>query len=138
MEINLYDNYQKPFGVEAGEIMTKVGEYFGTEKTVSLILTDDAEIWSLNRQFRGVDRPTDVLSFPADEEEYLGDIFISVDRLLAQAEEYGHSAEREFAFLLVHGLLHLMGYDHHDPEKEQEMFTKQEEILNALGYRRIK
>lgn len=138
MEINLYDNYQKPFGVEVGEIMTKVGEYFGTEKTVSLILTDDAEIWSLNRQFRGVDRPTDVLSFPADEEEYLGDIFISVDRLLAQAEEYGHSAEREFAFLLVHGLLHLMGYDHHDPEKEQEMFTKQEEILNALGYRRIK
>ncbi|HHZ18414.1 MAG TPA: rRNA maturation RNase YbeY [Acholeplasmataceae bacterium] len=138
MEINLYDNYQKPFGVEAGEIMTKVGEYFGTEKTVSLILTDDAEIWSLNRQFRGVDRPTDVLSFPADEEEYLGDIFISVDRLLAQAEEYGHSAEREFAFLLVHGLLHLMGYDHHDPEQEQEMFTKQEEILNALGYRRIK
>lgn len=118
--------------------MTKVGEYFGTEKTVSLILTDDAEIWSLNRQFRGVDRPTDVLSFPADEEEYLGDIFISVDRLLAQAEEYGHSAEREFAFLLVHGLLHLMGYDHHDPEQEQEMFTKQEEILNALGYRRIK
>lgn len=138
MEINLYDNYQKPFGVEVGEIMTKVGEYFGTEKTVSLILTDDAEIWSLNRQFRGVDRPTDVLSFPADEEEYLGDIFISVDRLLAQAEEYGHSAEREFAFLLVHGLLHLMGYDHHDPEQEQEMFTKQEEILNALGYRRIK
>jgi len=138
MEIEIYNNYQKFLSFPAAEIAGKVGEYFAAEKSASLVLTDDEEIKDLNLKFRGIDSPTDVLSFPADESDYLGDIFISVDRLIVQAAEYGHSPEREFAFLLVHGILHLLGYDHENEEAEREMFSKQEEILNALNYRREK
>ena len=68
--------------------------------------------------------------------DYLGDIFICVEKVFSQAEEYGHAPEREFAFLVVHGLLHLKGYDHCTEEEESRMIAKQEEILNAINYRR--
>lgn len=138
---------------------------------VSLTLTDDAGIQALNRQYRGLDKPTDVLSFPllettedellvlTDEDEYevleddseqwtdesiagdpmselLGDIVISVPRAIAQAEEYGHSVERELGFLFVHGFLHLLGYDHDDEANEREMQAKQEETLAKAGLTR--
>ena len=118
------------------------------EAEVSLTLVDDARIHELNREYRGVDRPTDVLSFALQEEtedepeildyedDLLGDIIISVERARAQAIEYGHSFERELSFLAVHGCLHLLGYDHLEPEEEKVMFGKQEDILNALGIRR--
>ncbi len=119
-------------------------EGFGGIAEVSVTLTDDETIHDLNLRFREVDRPTDVLSFPTfddepDGEGYipLGDIVISMERAAEQAREYGHSFERETAFLCVHSVLHLLGYDHElSPEDEKEMFAKQEEILTQMGLTR--
>ena len=122
-------------------------------------MSDNEEICALNSRFRGIDRPTDVLSFPNVDYEspsdftgieaseadyfdpesgelYLGDIVISVDKVYEQAEEYGHSVMREYAFLLAHSMLHLMGYDHMDPEEAARMERRQEEILNRLNITR--
>lgn len=124
---------------------------FGTKAEISLMFTDDEEIRELNREHRNIDRATDVLSFPLleydedgniieeymdfnpDGEMFLGDIVISLERASAQAEEYGHSFEREIGFLTVHSMLHLFGYDHMTPEDEEEMFGYQEDILKAMG-----
>ena len=112
------------------------------ETEVSLTLVDDVTIQNLNRDYRGVDAPTDVLSFSLEESreeepafedlsavKILGDIVISLETASRQSEEYGHSLEREVAFLTVHGLLHLLGYDHQRPEEEAEMEQMQEVIL---------
>ena len=129
------------------------------EVQVFVLLTDDEEIRQMNRDHRGIDRPTDVLSFPMAEypvpgdfsdvedrepdafhpatgELMLGDIIISMDRMAAQAEEYGHSRIRELAFLTAHSMLHLMGYDHMEDEERQVMERRQEEILAICGYSR--
>lgn len=111
---------------------------------VCLLVTSAARIRALNRDFRGVDAVTDVLTFPAREGEvlpgpadaYLGDIAVCRARAKAQAISYGHSFERELAFLAVHGVLHLLGYDHMQPEGEAVMCQKQEQILTKLGYLR--
>lgn len=113
-------------------------EKIGCFKKATLILIDNTEMQDLNLQFREKDYPTDVLSFPSFEKNYLGEIFISTDKVKEQAKDYGHSAEREFAFLLVHGMLHLLGYDHHTNVEETIMFGKQNEILKKLPYRRNK
>lgn len=136
MKINLYNNYGN-IDFDFEKIIADIENYFQRTEEVSLILVDAEEIQTLNRDFRKVDRVTDVISFEGEEENYLGDIFICVDKVYSQAEEYGHGPEREFAFLLVHGLLHLQGYDHMNSEDEKIMLAKQEEILNALNYRRI-
>ena len=111
---------------------------------VSVSLVDDDEIWELNRRFRHVDRPTDVLSFPQEDEteneageRLLGDIIISLERAKAQAAEYGHSLRRELAFLTAHSMLHLLGYDHREPEEEKDMFARQEAILQQAGIPRV-
>ena len=129
------------------------------EAEVSILLTTDEEVRKLNYSSRGLDRPTDVLSFPMLEydrpgdfswlesepqdafdpetgELMLGDIVISKDKVLAQAEEYGHSPLREYAFLIAHSMLHLLGYDHMEPEDAAVMEKKQSEALNALGITR--
>ncbi|MGI6332293.1 MAG: rRNA maturation RNase YbeY [Zhaonellaceae bacterium] len=115
---------------------------------VSLVLVDDKKIQELNRDYRGIDRPTDVLSFPLREavedegpkvsvdEWLLGDIVVSMETALRQAEEYGHSLERELGFLIVHGCLHLLGYDHQREEERQVMREKEEAILTSLGLTR--
>ncbi len=114
---------------------------------VSVTLTNDEHIHSLNREYRGLDRPTDVLSFafvdseePEIEEgpetEVLGDIIISLERAWAQAQEYGHSMERELSFLTVHGMLHLLGYDHMEEEERMEMEEEQRYIMGKLGISR--
>jgi len=112
---------------------------------VSVTITDDEEIHILNNEYRGVDRATDVLSFPLDEadelgkggeNDVLGDIVISLERAQAQAQEYGHSLEREVAFLTVHSVLHLLGYDHMSEAEETEMFDRQREILDEMRIRR--
>ncbi|MBX6395245.1 MAG: rRNA maturation RNase YbeY [Alicyclobacillaceae bacterium] len=134
---------------DAEELVTRVLEEAArregvSDAEVSVTLVDDRRIWELNREYRGVDRPTDVLSFAMregeeepvlgeDGRELLGDIIISVETAERQAREYGHSLERELAFLAVHGFLHLLGYDHQSPEEEGVMFAKQEEVLTALG-----
>ena len=108
------------------------------------ILIDTPErIQTLNREFRNVDRVTDVLTFPAWEGEislsadgYLGDIMICYERAKEQAAEYGHSLERELSFLAVHGVLHLLGYDHMNEPDEHIMRERQTEILNGIGVTR--
>ena len=103
---------------------------------VSVLITDDEGIAELNRGYRGKDAPTDTLSFPLEEQDELGDIVISLERAAAQAKEYGHSPDREIAFLSAHSMLHLLGFDHQTPEEEAEMFGLQEKILNTLGFKR--
>ena len=112
-------------------------EHYTGHAELSLTFTDDQKIHALNLKYRNVDRPTDVLSFPMEDEETLGDIVISLERAKAQAETYGHSFEREAAFLCVHSVLHLLGYDHERSEaEEKDMFSRQEEILSRMGLTR--
>ncbi len=133
------------------------------ETEVNVVLTDNKSIHEINRETRNVDAPTDVLSFPmieygvpADfdslEEEMelspgdyfnpdsgeliLGDIVISVEKVMEQAEKYGHSQERELAFLVAHSMMHLFGYDHMEAEEAKVMEAKQEDVLRALGISR--
>ena len=111
----------------------------------NLIIVDNKYIHELNKTYRNIDRETDVITFALEdestiiipnEERILGDIYISIDKAKAQAEEYGHSLLRELSFLAVHGFYHLLGYDHQTPEEEKVMFQKQEEVLDSYGIRR--
>lgn len=115
-----------------------------SDSLVEIILIDDEKIHEINKQYRGVDRPTDVISFAFQDMEditisnitNLGEIYISLDKVKSQAKEYGHSERRELGFLTVHGLLHLLGYDHMNSEDEKEMFKLQEDILKVYGLER--
>ena len=123
----------------------KVGELYGVENgEVSVTLTNNEYIHTLNKQYRGIDRPTDVLSFALNESEepdvedgpdvnVLGDLVISVERAKEQAADYGHSVKREIAFLTVHGMLHLLGYDHVEEEDRIEMEAEQRFVMEKLG-----
>ncbi len=118
---------------------------------ISITLTTPEHIHDINKQYRNVDKETDVLSFPMFEkeeleqkiksqdfghEDILGDIVISIEKVKGQAKEYGHSFEREFSYMIVHGFYHLMGYDHIKEEDKVIMRPKEENILNKLGIRR--
>lgn len=126
------------------------------EAEISLLLTTDEEIHKMNLEFRQIDRPTDVLSFPMAEydtpgdfscidensddlfnpetgELILGDIVISKDKVLFQAEQYGHSPKREYAFLIAHSMLHLFGYDHMEEEERLDMENRQREIMQKVN-----
>lgn len=140
----------------AREVVEAAMDYveFPYEAEVNLLLTMNEQIHEMNRNFRQIDRPTDVLSFPmVDYEEagefdfleerddcfdpesgelILGDIVISKEKVLVQAEEFGHSPKREFAFLIAHSMLHLFGYDHMEDEERLEMERMQREILEKL------
>lgn len=132
--------YKKDFEqvlARACKVLKRQGDW-----TLSVIYVTPEQIHEINRDYRGIDRPTDVISFAMQddmsnillEEEAceLGDIFINVDAIRAQAKEYGHSIRREACFLFCHGLLHLMGYDHMEPEDEKEMFHLQDVILDEM------
>lgn len=129
---------------------------FPYEAEINLTLTNNEGIWEINKEFRQIDRPTDVLSFPMLEyetagdfsfldDEYsddfnpdtgealLGDIIISIEKVYEQAENYGHSVEREFAFLITHSMLHLFGYDHMEESEAKVMEQKQKEILEQMN-----
>lgn len=130
-------------------VLQKTAEVYAlaAENEVSVVLVDDGAIHELNRNYRGKDCATDVLSFALNEgeepevidgpgETLLGDIIISLPTAARQAEEYNHSLERELAFLTVHGMLHLLGYDHMDEAERQEMRGEEEHILGLLGITR--
>ena len=112
--------------------------------TFNVIFVDNEKIHEINREYRGIDRETDVISFALEDSEdivlpcgrILGDIYISFERMKSQALEYGHSEKREMLFLCIHGLLHLLGYDHMTKEDEKVMFKEQEDILNGYGVTR--
>lgn len=158
------EEVEVPFDFDYKEVAKQVidmaldMEEFPFESEVDITLTDDAAIQEINKEFRQLDKSTDVLSFPLIEyksagnfsdlenqddifnpetgEAMLGDIVISVEHVLKQAEEYGHSIKREYAFLIAHSMLHLMGYDHMTPPEAKVMEEKQENILNALNITR--
>lgn len=165
MTIQYEEECQVPFSFDYRAMAEKVirealdHENCPYEAEINLTLTSNVEIRVMNYEYREIDRATDVLSFPMLEydepadfeylenawaecfnpesgELLLGDIVISAEKVLEQAEAYGHSVEREFAFLIAHSMLHLMGYDHMEPEEAKVMETKQEEILNALKINR--
>lgn len=105
-------------------------------KSFSVIFVTDEKIKELNKTYRNIDSETDVLSFPSDEDDYLGDVFISLEKARTQAVEYKHSLNREVGFLAVHGYLHLSGYDHKTKESEKKMNDLTEEILGKANLKR--
>lgn len=137
------------------ELILTSGKELGLDENfeLSITLVDNEKIQEINRDYRSIDQVTDVISFAIednDDEEFwdffeeedfpiprlLGDIFISIDRTKEQAKDYGHSFERELGFLVVHGFLHLNGYDHQTEAEEKEMFALQEKILKEHGLER--
>lgn len=159
MDIYIDDRYDGEFIDDLEEIINKSAkmviehEEFDLDVEISVSIVDNNEIRQINKEFRGIDKETDVLSFPLleydengnyisedfsedDENILLGDIIISWDKVISQAEEYGHGLERELGFLVVHSMLHLLGYDHEEPEQEKEMFALQDVILNKIGLMR--
>lgn len=110
----------------------------------NVIIVDDNMIHNLNKKYRGINRPTDVITFALEDykdvEEpiikVLGDVYISYDKVIKQADDYGHSKTRELCFLAVHGLLHLLGYDHMKKEDEKKMFELQKELLYEYGIKK--
>lgn len=165
MTVNIENEYLSEISIDylhiIHDVVEAAVEYVGCryDTEVNVLLTDNEQIQEINRDNRGIDRPTDVLSFPMIEfqepeafeiveehpEDYfnsdtgellLGDIVISMDKVYEQAQEFGHSAERELAFLVAHSMLHLSGYDHEEEEERLLMEAKQEEILQNKGYTR--
>ena len=110
----------------------------------NIIIVGNDDIHALNNEYRGIDKPTDVISFALEDEKtnfkqevrVLGDIYISYDKVIEQAKEYGHSELREICFLAIHGLLHLLGYDHINKEDETKMFKLQKELLESYGIKK--
>lgn len=110
----------------------------------NIIIIDNEKIHEINKEYRNIDRETDVISFAMEDNkdiEYedfrlLGDIYISIDKVISQAAEYGHSELREICFLATHGILHLLGYDHMKPDDEKEMFNLQNELLDGYNIKR--
>ncbi|MFN2305188.1 MAG: rRNA maturation RNase YbeY [Anaerolineales bacterium] len=119
-------------------IQTTLSEFKQTEVDLTLRLTNDAEMLPLNRTFRGIDLTTDVLSFNQDFTDpetgrfYLGDIIISIERALEQAPKQDHTLNEECTYLAIHGILHLLGFDHDTPQKTAEMWKIQENIFNQV------
>lgn len=140
-----YDKYNEEYFLKLSEVIfnhLKLNNYFIFDIT---IVTLD-EIHRINKEYRNIDRPTDVISFAFEDEvegenkiirndnlpRTLGEIFICYEKCQMQSEEYGHSLDREIAFLFTHGVLHLLGYDHMNEEDEKEMFKIQDEIMDLL------
>lgn len=159
-DIRLFDRFEKVIRRVVRAVLDE--EECPYEAQVNVVITDNEAIREVNREYRQIDAATDVLSFPmleydapgdldwlTEEEDYnpdcfdpdtgellLGDIMISAEKVISQAEEYGHSRERELAFLTAHSMLHLFGYDHMEEEERAVMEEKQRELLNGLGITR--
>ena len=130
---------------ELKELLLKVCNDFELDSgEFNIIVVGEEKIQELNKEYRNIDRVTDVISFALEDEKMfnisdyrmLGDIYICLNKAKSQADEYGHSFKRELSFLAIHGLLHLLGYDHMTKEEEEVMFNKQEEVLSKYGIER--
>lgn len=142
IEVQNENNYD----VDASRLKTAVEtvlrqQQVQADSALTIVLTDNDEVAALNRQYRGVDAPTDVLSFPADEPPieipdeppYLGDLIVAYPYAASQAEQHNHPLKDSFDLLVIHGTLHLLGYDHDTPEHRSEMWNAQENALKAVG-----
>jgi probable rRNA maturation factor len=143
--IHIESNYSIPKKLlERAVKSTLQNQSESLDSELTLVLTDDAQIQELNREYLGNDKPTDVLSFPASETDpetgsrYIGDIIISVPYAAKSAENAGHAMEAEVQLLVVHGVLHLLGYDHAEADEKARMWKAQSEILKTLGLGDIK
>ena len=147
-EVAIYNKTDEEFTYSdiIEKVVNKAFEVEGVKKaSCSIIIVDNTFIHKLNKEYRGIDRVTDVISFALEDDKsmiipddirLLGDIYICLDKAREQAKEYGHSLERELCFLAVHGVYHLLGYDHENEEEAKIMFKKQEEVLMEYGITR--
>ncbi len=141
LKINIVNNYNDATK-EYKKIIKKVvkgvvkEEKYRKHSSVNFILINNEEIHEINLKYRNIDRPTDVISFEDNEDDTLGDIFISIDKVVEQAKEYGHSFTRELGFLVCHGTLHCLGYDHIVDSDRLIMEEKQKKILDNVGLKR--
>ena len=141
MRINFYNNSNEKIW-RYQRLIKRLFKTINRRDTFNLIFVTEDEIKEINKQYRNIDKVTDVISFAAVDDQdrsdfrSLGDIFLCVKRAKEQAIEYGHSNDREFAFLAVHGYLHLCGFDHMTKEDEEIMFKKQDDILLKAGIKR--
>jgi len=137
MKIKIFNQTEEKIG-QIKRLLKKVFKNVDENQHIQIIFVTSSSICELNKTYRNIDKPTDVLSFPNDDEldDTLGDIFISIEQARLQADEYGHSFDREIAFLAVHGYLHLKGYDHHNDEDEKKMIVEQEKILALANLER--
>ena len=145
--VEFFNEYKKP--VEELDLLKDFINY-ALEKLqlknvmFNVIIIDNDSIHKINKEYRGIDRPTDVITFALEDDKkidtpevrILGDIYISYDKVISQAQEYGHSTKRELCFLGVHGLLHLLGYDHMNKKDEEKMFSLQKELLDSYGIKK--
>ena len=145
--IEVFNEYKKP--VEELSLVEDFINYCASSlklKNVlfNVIIIDNDSIHKINKEYRNIDRETDVITFALEDNKQidtkdvrvLGDIYISYDKVISQAKEYNHSTRREISFLAVHGLLHLLGYDHMNKEDEEVMFGLQKELLNSYGIKK--
>lgn len=143
MEIGIFNQTDEKLDKELDELKDMLSNFCKREGLgnviFNIIIIDNPTIHKINKEYRDKDAPTDVISFALEDDKtviepdgvrILGDIYISIDKVHEQALEYGHSFKRELSFLAVHGLLHLLGYDHMEKSDEEVMFKKQEEVLN--------
>ena len=149
MEIEIFNETKETLEKELNELKKILVDLCERENLLNvmfnIIIVDENTIHKINKTYRGIDRSTDVISFaleddktikPLDKIRVLGEIYICIEKVKSQATEYNHSFKRELTFLSVHGLLHLLGYDHIEEEDEKIMFAKQEEILDYYGITR--
>lgn len=148
MNIEVFNESNESLDKELNELKCLLSDICKDEELgngeFNIIIVENKKIQELNKEYRDIDRVTDVISFALEDDKtfnlddyrMLGDIYICIDKAKEQACEYGHSFKRELSFLAVHGLLHLLGYDHMTKEDEEVMFSKQEEVLNRYGIER--
>ena len=146
-QVEIYNEYKK--GIEDLELLKNFIDFCVKKLRLkkvcfNVIIVDNDYIHKLNKEYRNIDRPTDVITFALEDNKVidipdcrvLGDIYISYDKVLEQAKEYEHSFKRELCFLTIHGILHLLGYDHINKEDEEKMFKLQKELLDNYGIKK--
>ncbi len=135
--VNIINDFEYDINEEEiNEYINFLKKELNRKEKFSLVFVDNNYIKDLNKEFRQIDKVTDVLTFPENTDYYLGDVIIAYPRLIEQAKEYNHSNKRELYFLITHGFLHLLGYNHLNEEEEKVMFKKQDELLNKYNIRR--